>query len=52
MVISPYFPTIQDFRVRGRRSHLLSDILDLVLVAILADCDDFSEIYGYGMPST
>jgi hypothetical protein len=26
----------------------LSDILGLVLVGILADCDDFSEIFDYG----
>jgi predicted transposase YbfD/YdcC len=48
MDVSSYFSTVKDFRVRGRCSHLLSDILGLVLVAILADCDDFSEIYDYG----
>ena len=46
--VSSYFSTVKDFCVRGRCSHLLSDILGLVLVAILADCDDFSEIYDYG----
>jgi hypothetical protein len=32
------FSVIKDFWVVGRCSHLLSDILDLVLVGILADC--------------
>jgi predicted transposase YbfD/YdcC len=49
MDISTYFSTVKDFRVRGRCLHLLSDILGLVLVAILADCDDFSEIFDYGV---
>jgi predicted transposase YbfD/YdcC len=49
MNVSTYFSTVKDFRVRGRCLHLLSDILGLVLVAILADCDDFSEIFDYGV---
>jgi hypothetical protein len=48
MDISSYFSVVKDSRVVGRCSHLLSDILGLVLVAILADCDDFSEIFDYG----
>jgi predicted transposase YbfD/YdcC len=40
--------TIQDFRVKGRCLHKLSDILGLMLCAIIADCDDFSEIVDYG----
>jgi hypothetical protein len=48
MDVSSYFSTVKDFRVRGRCSYLLSDILGLVLVGVLADCDDFSEIYDYG----
>jgi hypothetical protein len=39
---------VKDFRVCGCCSLLLSDILGLVLVGVLADCDDFSEIYDYG----
>lgn len=48
MDIRSYFSGVKDFRVIGRCSHLLSDILGLVLVGVLADCDDFSEIYDYG----
>ena len=48
MDISSYFSLVSDFRVVGRCSHLLSDILGLVLVGVLADCDDFSEIFDYG----
>jgi predicted transposase YbfD/YdcC len=48
MVISSYFSVVTDFRVVNRCSHVLSDILGLVLVGVLADCDDFSEIFDYG----
>ncbi len=48
MSISSYFSVVQDFRVLGRCSHSLSDILGLVLLGILADCDDFLEIFDYG----
>jgi hypothetical protein len=48
MDISSYFSFVKDFLVVSRCSHLLSDILCLVLVAVLADCDVFSEIYDYG----
>lgn len=48
MNISEYFGSIIDFRVIGRCSHLLSDILGLVIVGIIADCDDFLEIADYG----
>lgn len=48
MNVSTYFSTVKDFRVRGRCLHLLDDILGLVLVGVLADCDDFSEIFDYG----
>ena len=44
MDINSYFSVVTDFRVLGRCFHLLSDILGLVLVGVLADCDDFSEI--------
>lgn len=49
MEISTYFSVVKDFRVLGRCSHSLSDILGLVLVGVLADCDDFSEIADYGL---
>jgi DDE_Tnp_1-associated len=48
MNVSTYFSTVKDFRVRGRCLHLLNDILGLVLVGVLADCNDFSEIFDYG----
>jgi hypothetical protein len=40
---------VKDFCVRGCCSHLLSDILGLVLVAVLAACDDFSKICDDGI---
>jgi predicted transposase YbfD/YdcC len=46
--IPSYFKDVQDFRVINRCAHDLGDILGLVLVGILADCDDFSEISDYG----
>lgn len=48
MEISTYFSKVKDFRVIGRCSHLLGDILGLVIVGVLADCDDFVEIADYG----
>lgn len=48
MVLSEYFSGVQDFRVKGRCLHLLSDILALVLCGVLADCDNFTEISDYG----
>jgi len=46
--VSSYFSDVQYFRVLGRCSHLLSDILGLVFVGVLAYCDDFSEIVDFG----
>jgi len=43
-----YFSEVRDFRVKGRCTHQLSDILMLTLCGILADCSDFEEIYDYG----
>lgn len=48
MNITGYFDEVKDFRVVGRCSHLLSDILGLVLIGSLADCNDYSEIADYG----
>jgi predicted transposase YbfD/YdcC len=48
MKISEYFGNITDYRVIGRCTHLLSDILGLVIVGVVADCDDFQEIADYG----
>lgn len=43
-----HFTNITDYRVVGRCLHNLLDILVLILVGTLADCDDFSEIEDYG----
>lgn len=48
MNISFFFDEVEDFRVVGRCKHLLSDILGLILLGSLADCNDFSEIQDYG----
>lgn len=48
MKISSYFTEVLDYRVAGRCLHLLSDILGLVLIGSLADCDDFLEMVDYG----
>ena len=42
------FSKVEDFRVKGRCLHQLSEILGLVLIGVLADCDDFCEIADYG----
>jgi hypothetical protein len=39
---------MHDYRVVGRCSHKLGDILGLLLCGTLADCDDFSQIEDYG----
>ncbi|MEM1136269.1 MAG: ISAs1 family transposase [Bacteroidota bacterium] len=49
MKISYFFDEVQDFRELGRCKHGLSDILGLILVGSLADCNDFSEIVDYGL---
>lgn len=46
--LQKHFTKIKDFRVEGRCDHLLSDILLLVLCGVIADCDDFAQIYDYG----
>ena len=48
MELQKHFIGLKDFRVVGRCSHQLSDILILVLCGFLADCSDFSEIEDYG----
>lgn len=49
MNIQYFFDEVQDFRVVGRCKHELSDILGLILVGSLSDCNDFSEIVDYGL---
>jgi predicted transposase YbfD/YdcC len=46
--LQKHFSKIKDFRVEGRCEHLLSDILVLVLCGVIADCDDFGQVYDYG----
>jgi predicted transposase YbfD/YdcC len=48
MDIFSVFSEIEDFRVQGRCLHHLSEILGLILVGVIADCDDFCEIADYG----
>lgn len=48
MEISTIFANTEDYRVVGRCTHSLSDILGLSLCGIIADCDDFTEIEDYG----
>lgn len=47
MNLHHHFADVQDFRVAGRCSHALSDILLIVLLGTLADCHDFPEIEDY-----
>lgn len=48
MELTKYFDTVTDFRVKGRCLHSLADILGLILLGTIADCDDFTEIQDYG----
>jgi predicted transposase YbfD/YdcC len=48
MELTRHFTNITDPRVIGRCLHNLIDILVLILVGTIADCDDFSEIEDYG----
>lgn len=43
-----FFEGVDDFRVQGRCSHKLVDILMLILCGLLADCEDFEEIQDFG----
>ena len=47
MDYADFFEEVTDYRVEGRCSHELSDILLLVLCGLLADCETFEEIYDY-----
>jgi hypothetical protein len=48
MEIKDTLSKVADFRVQGRCLNGLSDILGLVLCGVIANCDDFDEISGYG----
>jgi DDE_Tnp_1-associated len=49
MELAKHFNKVNDFRVKGRCLHDLIDILVLILVGTLCDCDDFVEIRDYGI---
>jgi predicted transposase YbfD/YdcC len=48
MKLTKYFEEATDFRVKGRCLHDLAEILFLILLGTLCDCDDFSEIRDWG----
>ncbi len=48
MEVPKYFEDLPDFRVQGRCLHKLSDIVMLVLVGFIADCEDFEEVEDFG----
>jgi hypothetical protein len=48
MEVPKYFEDLPDFRVKGRCLHELSDIVMLVLVGFIADCEDFEEVQDFG----
>ena len=48
MEVPKYFEDLPDFRVKGRCLHELSDIVMLVLVGFIADCEDFEEVEDFG----
>jgi predicted transposase YbfD/YdcC len=45
---SYYFSGVEDFRVKARCRHVLDEILLLILLGIMSDCDDYSEIEDFG----
>ncbi|TDN36834.1 transposase family protein [Hymenobacter sp. UV11] len=45
--VADFFWQVTDYRVEGRCLHELSDIIWLVLCGLLADCEDFEQIYDY-----
>ena len=47
MNLQHHFAEVEDFRVKGRCLHELSDILIIVLLGTLADCHDFPEMADY-----
>jgi predicted transposase YbfD/YdcC len=48
MEVPKYFEELPDFRVKGRCLHELSDIVMLVLLGFIADCEDFEEVEDFG----
>lgn len=48
MKLTKYLEEVTDFRVKGRCLHELAEILFLLLIGTLCDCDDFLEIRDWG----
>jgi predicted transposase YbfD/YdcC len=46
--IKKYFRSLPEPRVRGRSRHLLVDIVVIAICAVIADCDDWSDIAQFG----
>ncbi len=46
--IRKYFRWLPDPRVTGRSRHLLVDIVVIAICAVIADCDDWSDIAQFG----
>jgi predicted transposase YbfD/YdcC len=47
MELIKHFTSVKDTRVEGRCLHLLGEILVLVLIGTIADCDDYTEVSDY-----
>jgi predicted transposase YbfD/YdcC len=43
-----YFGKLKDPRVRGRRKHLLIDIIAIALCGVISGCDDWQQIATFG----
>ena len=46
--IKKYFRSLPEPRVAGRSRHLLVDIVVIAMCAVIADCDDWSDIAQFG----
>jgi hypothetical protein len=46
--IKKYFRRLPEPRVAGRSRHLLVDIVVIAICAVIADCDDWSDIAQFG----
>jgi predicted transposase YbfD/YdcC len=46
--IKKFFRLLPDRRVRGRSRHLLIDVVVIAICAVIADCDDWSDIAQFG----
>jgi predicted transposase YbfD/YdcC len=46
--IKKFFRLLPDPRVKGRSRHLLVDVVVIAICAVIADCDDWSDIAQFG----